>query len=324
MSFLVTMVLLLNLATAGELPSGTAMVTTATTPVVASLRPATNPITATVAPLKGEVATTTSDASLIEQLALGVKALEMKGLALSPTRRTAIATAALTASKATGVDPFLLVALARMESDFVAVARTAYQCKLTPKFICSADCGITQHHVNGKGTWVIKYCNTLQHDMVLSFTKSAEELAHHVEWCQNHSSSGWYSPLEQCVLNRYNQGPYYRRDSDCTVKDGLGMDRENLSNLRRKCLIRAAYWKRVLCFYYGAYTGAPLQRSCRYCMSVDSIPWYYNKPTTVAYAVPPLFKALADKATAAQTKTTTPPATAGPTTPTFSPAAPTN
>jgi len=323
MSFLVTMFLLLNLATAGDLPSGSTMAA-ATTPTVASLRPAINPITETVVTLKGEVTTTTSDASLIEQLALGVKALEMKGLALSPTRRTAIATAALTASKATGVDPFLLVALARMESDFVAVARTAYQCKLTPKFICSADCGITQHHVNGKGTWVIKYCNVLQRDMVLSFTKSAEELAHHVEWCQNHSSSGWYSPLEQCVLNRYNQGPYYRRDSDCTVKDGLGMDRENLSNLRRKCLIRAAYWKRVLCFYHGVRTGAPLQRSCRYCMSVDSIPWYYNKPTTVAYAVPPLFKALADKATAAQTKTTTPPATAGPTTPTFSPAAPTN
>ena len=322
MSFLVTMIMLLNLVTAGELPSGTTMATaTATTPAVVSLRQTTT----LSLPSTSEVTTTTSDASVIEQLALGVKALEMKGLALSPARRTAIATAALTASKATGVDPFLLVALARMESDFVAVARTAYNCKLTPKFICSADCGITQHHVTGKGTWVIKYCNTLQRDMTLSFTKSAEEIAHHIEWCQNHSSSGWYSPLEQCVLNRYNQGPYYRRDSDCTVKDGLGMDRESASNLRRKCLIRAAYWKRVLCFYHGTRTGAPLQRSCRYCMTTNSIPWYYGQPTTLAYAVPPVFKALAAKAAAAtanQAKATTATGTATQSLP--APSAPTN
>lgn len=228
-------------------------------------------------------------------LVRGIKALETQGLVLSPKRRDEIAEAIEEVSAATKIDPYLLIALARMESDFVGVARTSYQCRINPRYICSADCGITQHHVTGPGKWVQRYCNELQRDIKQTFRKSAEELVRHVEWCQRHSANSWWGPLELCVLNRYNQGPYYRRDSQCENAGEPGQERAARKELRRKCLIRAAYWKRVLCFHYGAVSGKQLVRSCRYTMSLADIPWFYAEPTkgVAAYTAPPLFRVLA-------------------------------
>lgn len=222
----------------------------------------------------------------------GIKALEFQGLVLSDEKRGAIADAIIEVHQETAVDPFLLVAVARMESDFVSVARVNYQCKISPRYTCSADCGITQHHVTGPGKYVQRYCTTLQKDFKLSFRKSAEELVRHVEWCSARSKNPWWGPLELCVLNRYNQGPYYRRDSECEKVGEPGQDRAARKELRRRCLIRAAYWKRVLCFHYGAAHGKTLVRSCRYTMNLKDIPWFYGDKAT-AYTSPlPVFKAV--------------------------------
>jgi hypothetical protein len=252
--------------------------------------PARAEVPAATRSLPGSV-TPTTQADLVR----GIKALEFQGLSLSPQRRGEIADAILEVSKETKIDPFLLVALARMESDFVGVASTQIQCRTNPKYICSADCGITQHHVTGPGKWVQRYCNELQRDIKQTFRKSAEELVRHVEWCQRHSSNSWWGPLELCVLNRYNQGPYYRRDSQCSSVGEPGQDQASRKELKRRCLIRAAYWKRVLCFHYGAVSGKQLVRSCRYTMNLESIPWFYGEPTrgVMAYTTPPIFRLLA-------------------------------
>lgn len=289
MSFLVTLSMLLHLATLGDLPKGSPTSHAAKTP-------------AAVAPLPGKIEAATKEvvvsgnkASLELRLVEAIKALEFQGLVLSEQKRKDIAAAALATSISTGVDPFFLIALARMESDFVSVARVNYQCKTSPRYICSADCGITQHHVNGPGKWVQSYCTLLQKDFRLTFQKSAEEIVRHVEWCHKHRSNPWWSPLEQCVLNRYNAGPYYRRDSQCQNLGEPGQEASARKELRRRCLIKAAYWKRVLCFYYGAKDGKKLQRSCRYCMNVADIPWFYGEKLVSVYTTPPLFQNLLPK-----------------------------
>jgi hypothetical protein len=44
------------------------------------------------------------------------------------------------------------------------------------------------------------------------------------------------------------------------------------------------YWRKLLCFYYGAKTGKKMKRSCRYCTDVAKIPWYYKESSS--YSLP--------------------------------------
>lgn len=206
-------------------------------------------------------------------------------------KRLRIAKAAFDAEKATGVNATFLVAVGRMESDFRPLYLVNPGCQNHDK-LCWADCGITQHHVRGPGSYVKRRCRTVANDYSLSFLKSAQELARHVQYCRKNSYRKWNHPLRRCVMNRYNQGTFYltmskcRRRFSCNYKKDpkedfdYYYDRLNrCKRLRRKCVSRAAYWKKLSCFEYGARKQIKSIRSCRKCYSVSKIPSFYGQPT---------------------------------------------
>lgn len=230
----------------------------------------------------------------VKRLVKSIDAIKASSVGLSVARKARIAKAALAASKATGVDATLLIAVARVESDFRGLQVISWKCR-DPRFqTCDADCGITQHHIGGKRRWVIQRCKSLARNYEESFLKSAKELAHHVEFCS--SRPKYNIPLKRCVLNRYNSGTFYltaercnRRYNECQKWCPRAVDgytyTERLKCFRRcnkaatKCRSRSAYWKKVLCFDYGARRHLKPQRSCRYVWRLESIPTYFYRPT---------------------------------------------
>lgn len=215
----------------------------------------------------------------INKLVLAVKALEFKGLTLSEKSKTEIASAAYDIGKEVGIDPFFLIALSRMESDFLGLMQLSPKCSMPGETFCHADCGITQHNIHGSRAWVKRECRTLARDHRLAMRKSALEIKHHLEWCKTKSHQSWHKPYMRCVLNRYNQGPSYLTLDLCrSRRKEPWMTDQDYQKVRKRCLGRAAYWMKLLCFYHGAKTLKPLVRSCRYCFSLKSIPWYYGQP----------------------------------------------
>lgn len=228
----------------------------------------------------------------LKRLVRAVKAIEDKGVRMTKKRRLRIAKAALKTSKQYGVDATLLIAVARMESDFRGLQVVSWKCRSRRFSHCVADCGITQHYISGRKKWVIHYCRRLANNYTLSFSKSAKELAHHIKWCNKRAKSRWHKPLRRCVLNRYNSGTFYRTARRCSRRWSYCMrwntpklswvyekgitkiDRRYrqrqyvqrasaCTRVKYKCLRRAAYWKTVMCFDYGARNGIRAKRSCR-------------------------------------------------------------
>lgn len=226
----------------------------------------------------------------LQRLVLAVKSIEDSGVRMTAKRRLRIATAALRASVATGVDASLLIAIARMESDFRGLKVVDWKCRDRRYSRCRADCGITQHYISGPSAWVIRRCNQLARNYGLSFLKSARELAHHLQYCQKRHK--WNKPVRRCVLNRYNSGTYYRTARRCTKRwtycsrfmcpkrswvYQVGLVKaekqhrysiwvkaiRNCNRVKYRCLSRAAYWKKVMCFRYGAAHGVKSKRNCR-------------------------------------------------------------
>lgn len=201
------------------------------------------------------------DVKLLKRLVAGVTAIRDSGWKLSAKRTLKIAKAALFASKKTGVDPFLLVGLARMESDFRPLVLINADCQgKRPRFrgqYCYADCGITQHHVRGSWYYVHNECRRLRRDFKRSFLKSAKEIASHKVWCKSHMR--FDRRLRRCVLNRYNQGTFYKKVPLCTRRS-----RYPTAKARYSCRRKAIYWKKVLCFKYGAVNGLSPVRVYRY------------------------------------------------------------
>lgn len=221
----------------------------------------------------------------IEKLRLAIKALEFKGLQLSQARREAIAKAAYQIGLEVGIDPFFLIALSRMESDFVATPQYAPQCYM-PERTCRADCGITQHNISGPRGWVFKECKRLTKDHVYAMRKSAQEIKRHLDYCKAKQHQKWHRPYMRCVLNRYNQGTFYMSMDRCrSAKREPWMTAADHAKVMKRCLGRAAYWKKLLCFYYGAKTLKPMVRSCRYCYNLKYVPWYYDLKN-VTYSIP--------------------------------------
>jgi hypothetical protein len=178
-------------------------------------------------------------------------------------KRYTIAEAALSAQEHTGVDATFLIAVGRMESDFRNLTLINTACKYgLRKHSCFADCGMTQHHVRGSMKYVTAYCKKLARSPKLSFRKSAEEFARHITYCTDATRTKWHSPIRRCIMNRYNQGPFYRRSekcSKCWISPKHFASRESYRQVliacqqrRRKCRNKAAYWKKVTCFEYGA------------------------------------------------------------------------
>ena len=237
-----------------------------------------------------EPKTETTRSTYVKELVESIKAIEDKGLNLTDARRLKIAEAALYAEEQTGVDAVFMLALARMESDFRGLIMLNTHCQHGLRtYNCFADCGMTQHHVRGDLDYVRRFCKRLSRDPKLSFLNSAKEIAHHVRWCSDPKRAHLHQPLRRCVLNRYNQGPFYGRKEQCERQNRCYLMRKgqfssdnsyelNLKDCyarRRKCMARAAYWKKLTCFEYGARNKVSSLRSCRGCHKLSYIATFY-------------------------------------------------
>jgi hypothetical protein len=240
---------------------------------------------------------TLSDQQRLAQLVRSVDALTAKGFRFSQRYKLRIAQAALAAEKATGVDATLMIAVARAESDFRGLTQVSPLCVTPGVRNCQADCGITQHYISGPRRWVIKECNRLAQDFQRSFLKSAKEIARHIQWCKTHPK--WHQPLRRCVLNRYNSGTFYYTKARCRRRwkpiriqrnetyEEYVVRRKRWRRGRARCYGRAAYWKKVLCFDFGARNFRRAKRSCRRCHSLNQIATrFYPPQTTVPQKAP--------------------------------------
>ena len=208
-------------------------------------------------------------------------------------RRERIVTAALYAEKKTGIDATFMIAVGRMESDFRPLQLIDSRCGQRLAFggrrACGADCGITQHRIYGKAAYVRRMCKKYAKNFKLVFLKSAQELAHHVKYCSKRAKYKRHHPLNRCVMNRYNQGTFYKTRGRC--KSYFKCNRMFIKNYpskeiwygeykgckraRRKCYNTAAYWTKLSCFYYGAKNKVRSKKSCRKCYSIGSIASFY-------------------------------------------------
>ena len=218
-----------------------------------------------------------------------VQAIETKHHKLTENRRNQIDRDIMSASKLTGVDPILLVAVIRVESDFKKIYRLWPECKDPNSDFCRADCGITQHHLEGPKNWVLRRCRYYVRNVNAVVLKSAEELASHVEYCNSKSRD---STQYRCVLNRYNGGPFYRTHrkcnrsvrrcrQQCTTDERLYTERASCLRLCRRsyyrCRTISNYWRRVRCFEYGARNGKTPFRNCRTIWRIREIPTKFYK-----------------------------------------------
>lgn len=219
----------------------------------------------------------------IGELVKTVRVLETEGSDrwLTDSKRRQIAKAAWQAAKATKVDPILLLSVARVESDFQRILSVYPRCDKPGVKHCMADCGVTQHWLHGNPSWVKRRCKQIAQSYKLSFALSAKELAYHIDWCRKHPKR--HRPLQRCVLNRYNSGPNYKTVRKCRKYYRLckqacaavpGSGSTCAFRCRRefsKCWNRAHYWRKVLCFRYGALQKKRAKFSCRKIKKLSAI-----------------------------------------------------
>lgn len=187
-----------------------------------------------------------------KQLMEAIEAIRAPHIKLTVRYKRSLAKAALRAYRKTGVDPILMIAIARMESDFRRLIRPGLPCNPKyPKSFCWADCGVTQHHVRGYTSYVLRYCQYLKWNHKESFLQSSREIAYLKKWCKAKRPyyglkkpwTLWDRNYTRCILNQYNQGTYYKRAPRCWSRKGKRFS---------QCMDLSAYWKKVQCFKYGA------------------------------------------------------------------------
>ena len=213
-----------------------------------------------------------------------------------------IADAALYAEEQTGVDAVFMLAVERMESDYRGLILLNRECKKYKRGRCYADCGMTQHHVRGSYKYVMSQCRKLAKTPRYSFLKSAQEFARHITWCQDPKRGKRYKPIRRCILNRYNMGPAYRTSYRCMKSypchryvrpPNVGMwpmyymRLSTCWRVRRKCGSRAAYWKKLTCFEYGARFQLRSKKNCRWCYRLPQISTKYYPPVPVNHTAKP-------------------------------------
>lgn len=264
------------------------------------------------------------------RLAKAVGALKPSTLYMSKRAVAQLVDAVIYASRKTGVDPYFLIAVARMESDFRHDVQMIHpKCYRAATKNCDADCGITQHWISGPKAWVIRYCKRLVKHPRLAVLKSAEELARHIKFCSGKSrfaawslqalqSSGAPNPMQACVLQRYNSGPRFYHANKCARmyrcrryvdanENTRGAKPRWIPNptyrrcayKRSKCFGRAHYYAQALCFAYGARNGVSEKRSCRRCRDTRKIATDFYAPLTKPDTSPKA-PASADATTAAR------------------------
>ena len=219
-------------------------------------------------------------------------------------RRVKIVVAAMKAEKKWGVDAVFMIAMGRMESDFRPLqlidARCGQRMRFGGRRSCGADCGITQHRLYGKAKYVRRMCKKYAKDYDLVFSMSAKEIASHIKYCKKNSHKRFNHPLRRCVLNRYNQGPFYKTRSKC--KRIHRCNRIMLKDFGDKtawyiifkackkqyyrCMNIAAYWTKLSCFEYGARNNIKSKKSCRRCFRYNNIKKFYPTPKVVLPVAP--------------------------------------
>jgi hypothetical protein len=149
-------------------------------------------------------------------------------------------------------------------------------------------------------------CKKYAKDYNLVFLKSAQEIASHIKYCKTKIGSKYHTPIRRCVLNRYNQGTFYKTRSKCSYthkcsrllvahyynKDHWYRAYRSCKKARAKCRNIAAYWVKLSCFEYGArnkiqtkrYKRSKRRKSCRRCFRYKDIHKFYPtkipKPST--------------------------------------------
>jgi hypothetical protein len=125
------------------------------------------------------------------RLAAGIFAIQAPDVPVTFEKAALYAAAATYHGGNAGIDPYVLVGVARNESDFVE----------NIKGPDGKDCGLTQTRVT-----ITKYtCRQLRQSYWLAFQEAARELKEYGDACRGHAD------FDRCRLNRYNSGVRYAR-----------------------------------------------------------------------------------------------------------------
>ncbi|MDB4966200.1 MAG: hypothetical protein JWN44_1889 [Myxococcales bacterium] len=136
------------------------------------------------------VATVMKLAALLH-LTAGIYAVQAPGVPLTVEKAAQYAAAASYHGSRAGIDPYVLVGIARNESDFVE----------NTKGPDGKDCGLTQTRVT-----ITKYtCKQLLRSYWLAFQEAAREMKEYSDACKGHAD------FDRCRLNHYNSGVRYAK-----------------------------------------------------------------------------------------------------------------
>lgn len=125
------------------------------------------------------------------RLTAGIYAIQAPDVPVSLQRAADYAVAATYHGERAGIDPYVLVGIARNESDFIEDMRGPD----------GKDCGMLQTRIT-----VSKYsCRQLRHSIWLDFQEGAREMKEYSAACRSH----W--DYDRCRLNHYNSGVHYAR-----------------------------------------------------------------------------------------------------------------
>jgi hypothetical protein len=129
--------------------------------------------------------------AMLLKLAGGIYAIQAPDVRVSYDKAAQYAVAASYHAERAGLDPYMLVGIARNESDFVESMRGPD----------GMDCGLLQTRVT-----VTKYsCKALLHSYWLAFQEGAREMKEYTASCAGHAD------FDRCRLNRYNSGVHYAK-----------------------------------------------------------------------------------------------------------------
>ena len=136
------------------------------------------------------VATVMKLAALM-RLTAGIYAIQAPGVPMTVEKAEQYAVAATVHGTRAGIDPYVLVGIARNESDFI-------ETMVGPD---GKDCGLTQTRIT-----ITKYsCRQLRRSYWLAFQEAAREMKEYTQACQSHAD------FDRCRLNHYNSGVRYAK-----------------------------------------------------------------------------------------------------------------
>ena len=125
------------------------------------------------------------------RLTAGIYAIQVPEAKLTVEKAADYAIAATYHAERAGLDPYMLVGIARNESDFIETMRGPD----------GKDCGLLQTRVT-----VTKYsCKALLRSYWLAFQEGAREMKEYTASCAGHAD------FDRCRLNRYNSGVHYAK-----------------------------------------------------------------------------------------------------------------